>query len=187
MSGTSESEREEERTRAAGDAADALSERALRAFIDHIPELAWTARPDGYIDYYNRRWYEYTGTTAADMQGWGWQSVHDPEALPRVVERWQRSLATGESFEMEFTLRGGDGCRRWFLTRVAPQRDGDGNVIRWFGTNTNIDEIKAAQALSVEMAAQSHEVQRALLALRAENERLTRRVAELEAQHKPAP
>ena len=80
------------------------SEQALKTFVDNLPELAWTARPDGHIDYYNRRWYEYTGTTFEEMQGWGWEKVHDPELLPQVVERWNQSLATGEPFEMEFTL-----------------------------------------------------------------------------------
>ena len=123
------------------------SEHGLKTFIDNLPELAWTALPDGHIDYYNRRWYEYTGTTFEEMQGWGWEKVHDPELLPKVVERWKHSLATGEPFEMEFTLRGADGIARWFLTRVAPSRDASGKIIRWFGTNTNIDEIKASLAL----------------------------------------
>jgi PAS domain S-box-containing protein len=116
----------------------------FRTLVDHLPELAWTARPDGHIDFYNRRWYEYTGTTAAEMEGWGWQTVHDPAVLPAVLERWQRSLATGAPFEMEFPLRGADGVFRWFLTRVAPLRDSAGQIIRWFGTNTNVDEARRA-------------------------------------------
>lgn len=157
------------------------NERGLRDFVDNLPGLAWTSRPDGHIDYYNRRWYEYTGTSFEEMQGWGWQRVHDPDLLPRVLERWRHSLATGEPFEMELPLRGVDGFPRWFLTRVVPQRDGAGNIVRWFSSNTDIDAIKAAQALSVEMAAQSRETQQVLLEMRAENQRLSRRVAELEA------
>ena len=158
------------------------SETGLKTFIDHLPELAWTARPDGHIDYYNRRWYDYTGMTFEDMQGWGWQRVHDPELLPAVVERWQHSLATGEPFEMEFTLRGADGLPRWFLTRVVAARDAAGKILRWFGTNTDIHEIKAAQALTVAMVEQSRDAQRMLLAMRADKDRAERRVAQLEAE-----
>jgi PAS domain S-box-containing protein len=102
--------------------------------------LAWTARPDGFIDYYNARWFDYTGTTLEQMQGWGWKSVHDPAMLDAVVERWQRSIATGEPFEMEFPIRGADGTFRWFLTRVKPLHDAEGRLVRWFGSNTDIDD-----------------------------------------------
>jgi PAS domain S-box-containing protein len=158
------------------------SERGLQTFIDNLPELAFTARPDGHVDYYNKRWHEYTGTTFEEMQGWGWEKVHDPELLPSVVERWSRSLATGEPFEMEFTLRGKGGASRWFLTRVVPLRDGSGKIIRWFGTSTDINDIKSIQALTAAMAEQSREAQRVLLEMRAEKERAERRVAELEAE-----
>lgn len=149
-------------------------------FIDNLPELAWTARADGYIDYYNRRWYEYTGTTFEEMQGWGWEKVHDPSLLPKVVARWQASLKTGEPFEMEFTLRGADGIARWFLTRVVPMRDASGTIVRWFGTNTNIDTIKSTLALTEAMAEQSHETANVLLQMRADKERAEARVVELE-------
>jgi PAS domain S-box-containing protein len=160
------------------------SEHGLKTFIENLPELAWTALPDGHIDYYNRRWYEYTGTTFEEMQGWGWEKIHDPQLLPKVVEKWKRSLATGEPFEMEFTLRGADGVARWFLTRVVPARDGSGKIVRWFGTNTNIDAIKAGVALAEAMAEQSRDTQQALLEMRAAKERAERRVAELEAERR---
>jgi len=160
----------------------AASEQELRTFIDNLPELAWTARPDGHIDFYNKRWYEYTGTSFEEMQGWGWEKVHDPELLPRVKERWQHSLATGEPFEMEFTLRGADGDTRWFLTRVAPHRDAEGRIVRWFGTNTDIHAIKAAQVLSEAMADQSLDVQRTLLEMRADKERAEQRAEQLESR-----
>lgn len=121
------------------------SEAELRQLANLIPQLAWMANPDGNIFWYNERWYEYTGTTFEQMQGWGWQSVHDPETLPQVVERWKHSLATGEPFEMEFPLRGADGVLRWFLTRVQPMRDAAGTVVRWFGTNTNVHHVKRIQ------------------------------------------
>ena len=116
------------------------NERELRELVENLPDLAWTARPDGHIDYYNQRWYEYTGTTLEEMQGWGWTKVHDPALLDAVLERWRRSIETGNPFEMEFPLRGADGVFRWFLTRVRPLRDADGRIVRWFGSNTNIDD-----------------------------------------------
>lgn len=118
------------------------SEEKLRLMADTIPQLAWMARPDGHIFWYNRRWYEYTGTTPEEMEGWGWQSVHHPKELPKVLERWKASLVSGESFEMVFPLRGADGRFRPFLTRIAPLRDRDGTVLYWFGTNTDISEMK---------------------------------------------
>ena len=121
------------------------SEEKLRLLADTIPQLAWMARPDGHIFWYNRRWYEYTGTTAEAMEGWGWQAVHDPLELPNVLKRWQASIATGETFEMVFPLRGADGQYRSFLTRVNPFRDEHGKIIYWFGTNTDIEEQKRAQ------------------------------------------
>ena len=128
-----------------------------------MPNLAWWANGDGYITWYNHRWYEYTGTTPEQMEGWGWQSVHDPEALPKVLEQWKASIATGEPFEMEFPLRGADGVFRSFLTRGIPLKDPDGRVIRWFGTNTDISIIKQNEAeilkLSEDMAARNVELE----------------------------
>jgi len=119
----------------------------LRALFDCMPQLGWTASADGSIDFYNRGWYDYTGTTFAQMQGWGWQSVHDPELLPAVTARWLASIQQGVPFEMEFPLRRGDGVFRWFLTRVQPIRGEDGTVLRWVGINTDIhDRRQAAQA-----------------------------------------
>lgn len=122
------------------------SERQLPQFVDGIPQLAWIADRDGWIYWYNRRWYEYTGMTPEQMEGWGWQAVHDPEMLPRVLDRWRRSLETGEPFDMEFPLRGADGVFRTFLTRVLPIRDEEGRVLRWFGTNTDVEEKRRSLA-----------------------------------------
>lgn len=129
------------------------SEERLRTLADAIPQLAWTARADGFIFWYNRRWYEYTGTTPAQMEGWGWQSVHDPSVLPAVLERWKTAIATGNVFDMEFPLRGADGKYRRFLTRVVPLKDGEGRVVQWFGTNTDISERAAAEAALAHTAA----------------------------------
>ena len=120
------------------------SEEKLRLLADTIPQLAWMARPDGHIFWYNRRWYEYTGTTPEQMEGWGWQSVHDPETLPKVLERWKESIASGDPFDMVFPIKRADGLFRTFLTRVNPLRDRDDRVLYWFGTNTDIsDQVDA--------------------------------------------
>jgi PAS domain S-box-containing protein len=116
------------------------SEEELRTLANSIPQLAWMANPDGHIFWYNQGWYEYTGTSLEQIQGWGWKRVHDPNVYPRVFEKWTESIRTGSPFEMEFPLRGADGVFRWFLTRVSPFRDAQGKITRWFGTNTNIDE-----------------------------------------------
>ena len=96
------------------------SEHLFRALANSIANLAWMARPDGWIYWYNDQWYAYTGTTPADMEGWGWERVHDPAVLPAVKKEWQHSIASGTPFEMVFPLRGADGQFRRFLTRVNP-------------------------------------------------------------------
>ena len=127
---------------------DILSDEQFRLLADNIPTLCWIANGDGYIVWYNRRWHEYCGTTPEEMEGWGWQSVHDPELLPQVMDRWTTSIATGEAFEMTFPLRGGDGVFRPFLTRIQPVRDASGSIARWFGVNTDISgQADAEQAL----------------------------------------
>jgi PAS domain S-box-containing protein len=114
-----------------------------RALFDSMPQLGWAARPDGYVDFYSRGWYEYSGKTQRELQGWGWASVHDAEALPRVIERWNYSLEHGSPFEMEYKLRRRDGAMRWFLTRVNPLRDSHGAVIRWIGISSSIRSCRA--------------------------------------------
>lgn len=124
------------------------NEQQFRVLADSIPELCWMAHPDGHVFWYNRRWYEYTGTTAKAMEGWGWQSVHDPEILPEVLSNWKKSIETGEPFEMVFPIRGADGNFRPFLTRIRPLKDTKGRVIRWFGINTDIaSQRKIEEAL----------------------------------------
>jgi PAS domain S-box-containing protein len=121
------------------------SEARFRTMANSIPQLAWIGRADGYIFWYNQRWYEYTGTTPEQMEGWGWQKVHHPETLPRVMAGWQHAIETGAPFEMEFPLCGADGTFRTFLTRVQPLKDSAGHVVQWFGTNTDVDALKLAE------------------------------------------
>jgi|GEM_PF-696571 len=110
-----------------------------------IPQLAWIADPDGQIHWYNDRWYEYTGATPKQMEGWGWQSVHDPQVLPSVLAQWKRALSTGEPFQMSFPLRRADGIYHSFFTSVAPLRDAAGNILQWFGTNTDVSQLEQAE------------------------------------------
>ncbi|MFZ3286688.1 MAG: PAS domain-containing protein, partial [Telluria sp.] len=121
------------------------SEEVLRALANSIPQLAWMAQADGAIVWFNKRWYEYTGTTPDQVVGWGWQMTQDPEVLPQMLQRWHASIDTGDPFEMEFPIRGADGQYRWFLTRVSAVRDRHGKVLRWFGTNTDVDQVKRVQ------------------------------------------
>ncbi|HWQ90437.1 MAG TPA: PAS domain S-box protein, partial [Clostridia bacterium] len=124
------------------------SEERFRTMADAIPQLAWIARADGHIFWFNRRCYEYTGATPEQLEGWGWRSVADPQVMPKVLEQWRGSIASGQPFSMEFPLRGADGQFRPFLTRVMPLKDNEGRVVLWFGTNTDITELKeAAEAL----------------------------------------
>lgn len=121
------------------------------AFADHLPQLAWIANPGGDAYWYNRQWYQYTGTTPEEMFGQGWRDVLDPVVLPQVVERWFAAVASGEPAEWAFPIKGADGVFRPFLTRVQPQKDEKGQVIRWFGTNTEISEQqRIAEVLSEE-------------------------------------
>lgn len=123
-------------------AENALREREdeLRSMVDALPQLAWMADEKGWIYWYNRRWYAYTGTTLKEMEGWGWRKVHHPDHLDRVVARIQHSWDTGEPWEDTFPLRGADGQYRWFLSRAMPIKDARGKVVRWFGTNTDVTE-----------------------------------------------
>jgi PAS domain S-box-containing protein len=103
------------------------------------------ADASGSIHWYNRRWFEYTGATARDMVGWGWQRMHHPEHVSRVTEKFRRHIASGEPWEDTFPLRGRDGTYRWFLSRAFPLRDHTGRVVSWFGTNTDVTAQREAE------------------------------------------
>lgn len=120
------------------------SEQRLLALANTIPQLAWMADADGTIHWYNDRWYDYTGTTPEQMLSRGWQSMHDPEFLSQVMDKWQASIATGTPFECTFPLRGANGEFRTFFTRAAPLRDAAGRIVQWFGTNTDVTPLEEA-------------------------------------------
>ncbi|CAM3166372.1 PAS domain-containing protein [Corallococcus sp. ZKHCc1 1396] len=125
-------------------------EQQFRTLADSIPQLSWMTEPDGSIFWYNQRWYDYTGTSLEQMAGWGWKSVHDPDDVDRVVAHYQEAMREGRLWEDQFRLRRADGTYRWFLSRAMPVRDAEGRIVRWFGTNTDIDdERKAVEALKL--------------------------------------
>jgi PAS domain S-box-containing protein len=121
------------------------SEERFRTLAENISQLAWMADEKGWIYWYNRRWYDYTGATLEQTQGWGWTTVHHPDHVERVIERISRSWDTGEPWEDTFPLRGRDGTYRWFLSRALPIRNEQGQVTRWFGTSTDVTEQRAAE------------------------------------------
>lgn len=127
--------------------AEGLREKSdqFTALANNIPQLAWLADKNGWIFWYNQRWYEYTGTNLAAMEGWGWQAVHHPDHVDRVSKRIQHAWDTGEPWEDTFPLRRADGEFRWFLSRANPLKDDAGNVVLWCGTNTDITEQLEAQ------------------------------------------
>ncbi|NUO52174.1 MAG: PAS domain S-box protein, partial [Polyangiaceae bacterium] len=118
------------------------SELQFRTLADNISQFAWMTDETGSISWFNRRWFEYTGTTLDEVKGWGWQKVHHPEHARRVVEKIRHHFETGEIWEDTFPLRGKDGRYRWFLSRALPIRDEAGHVVRWFGTNTDVTETR---------------------------------------------
>jgi PAS domain S-box-containing protein len=132
-------------------------EHSLRFILDGMPQLVWSTRPDGYHDFYNRRWYEYTGADPEVTRGAGWNDPLHPDDQERAWERWQRSLGTGEDYEIEYRFRRADGEYRWFLGRALPMRDAEGRIVRWFGTCTDVDDQKRLDQQRAEVLAQAEE------------------------------
>src|ERR1700688_3385370 len=121
------------------------SEAKLRKIIDTIPTLAWCSLPDGTGIFWNRRWHEYTGLTLEVARGWGWQDAIHAEDLKEITDKWLGFLASGQPGEVEGRLRRFDGVYRWFLFRAEPLRDESGNIVNWYGTDTDIDDRKRAE------------------------------------------
>ncbi|MFD1843198.1 PAS domain-containing protein [Sphingomonas qilianensis] len=139
------------RDAAAWRATDNANHRALteshnrfRVLADSMPQMVWSTLPDGYHDYYNARWYEFTGMTEGSTDGAEWNGMFHPDDQEGAQELWQHSLATGEPYQIEYRLRRRDGVYRWTLGRALPLRDETGAIVRWFGTCTDIDEAKQA-------------------------------------------
>lgn len=164
----------------------------FRTLANSIPQLAWMADGAGFIFWYNQRWYDYTGTTLDEMRGWGWRSVHHPEHVQRVVDRIRHSFATGEAWEDTFPLRSHTGEYRRFLSRAFPIRDEQGHVLRWFGTNTDIEErLRAEEELQRRITFEeqligivSHDLRNPVHAIQLASELMLRREALDERQTK---
>jgi PAS domain S-box-containing protein len=135
------------------------SEESFRTLANNISQLAWMADAQGTIFWYNQRWYDYTGTSLDEMYGWGWQKVHHPDHVQRVVDKIRLSFDAGVIWEDTFPLRARDGTYRWFLSRAVPVRDEHGQVFRWCGTNTDIterlDDQARIEALNASLQAQA--------------------------------
>jgi PAS domain S-box-containing protein len=123
------------------------SESNLRQVIDTIPALAWCNLPDGPNEFLSKGWHEYTGLSEEQSHGWGWQAAFHPDDLPPLMEKWTKMLSSGEPDEIEARLRRQDGVYHWFLIRAHPFRDESGTIVRWYGTSTDIDDRKRAEAL----------------------------------------
>jgi PAS domain S-box-containing protein len=124
------------------------NEQTLRSTINAIPTTAWSTRPDGYCEFLNQRWLDYAGMTAEQAQGWGWGTAIHPDDVDRLVRYWQSCLESGTPVEVEARMRRFDGVYRWFLFRANPLRDESGKIVRWYGTNIDIEDRKKAEEVS---------------------------------------
>ncbi|MFS0738056.1 PAS domain-containing protein [Sphingomonas sp. 1P06PA] len=174
LSGTKKAER----ALAASNAAVAESEARLQGITDSVDQMIWSTRPDGFHDYYNRRWYEFTGVPYGSTDGEEWNGMFHPDDQERAWATWQHSLATGETYHIEYRLRHHSGLYRWVLGRAQPVRDEAGAIMRWFGTCTDIEEMVAAReelarsrmTLEEQVAERTADLARALDQLRQEAE-----------------
>jgi PAS domain S-box-containing protein len=112
-----------------------------------VARHAWSARSDGFADFFNKQWLEYTGLSADQAVGWGWKAAIDPDHLPRMLEAFQAAVDSGKSFETEGRFRRYGGEYRWFLFRGSPLLDASGQVVKWYGTNTDLEDRKRAEFL----------------------------------------
>ena len=127
-------------------------ERKLRDVIETIPAFAWTALPDGSVDFVNRSWEEYSGLSTEKTVGSGWEAAVHPEDLKRYSEKWRATMASGAPLEHELRIRRTDGEYRWFLVRAVPMRDARGTIVKWYGTTADIEDRKQAEQLQADLA-----------------------------------
>jgi two-component system CheB/CheR fusion protein len=140
---------------------------------DFMPQMVWSTNPDGHHDFYNKGWYDFTGLSFEESRNDGWSSVLHPEDQAHTWAAWNESLTTGRSYETEYRMRRHDGVYRWFLARAVPLRDSDGNVVKWFGTCTDIhDQRLMNDILELKVKERTEELQRINLELEASNNEL---------------
>jgi PAS domain S-box-containing protein len=146
----------------------AATENALRRAVDTTPAFIHTARPDGYLDYFNRGWLDFLGKSLEDVCGWRWTDSVHPEDVAELVQKWHAALASGEPLEVEARVRRADGSYRAFLHRKLPLRDEHGNIVKWFGSSVDIEDRKCAEQ---KIAEETNKLKRSEFYLR-EGERL---------------
>ena len=164
------------------------SEERYRFLAETVPVQIWTALPDGRLDYVSSKAERDFGIPTARLLDEGWLQVLHPDDVPLAVERWTRSLTTGEHYEIQFRLKIHDGSYAWHLARAVPQLDAAGRVVRWFGTNTNIEEQRELQrktlALLAEVAEEARTMEATIASMRSERDAALSRLAALEAELK---
>ncbi len=130
-------------------------EAKFRVLTEAIPQLVWTSKPDGWMDYFNQRWFDYTGLTLEQSKGWGWGSAVHPDDVQHCVRTWNGALESGKAYEVEFRFRrASDGSYRWHLGRGVPFRDAQGAILKWLGTATDIEDYKAAESRNLALQAE---------------------------------
>src|SRR5205085_2320400 len=123
----------------------AESEQRYRDLADAMPQIVFSARPDGHLDYYNRRWYEFTGFERGQKGGDSWDAILHPDDVERCRDTWYAAVRSGEPYEIEYRFRDKNGVYRWHLGRALPARDANGAIVRWYGTCTDIEQLKRAE------------------------------------------
>ncbi len=155
------------------------SEARYRTLADAMPQIVWTADADGSLDYYNQRWFDYTGMTLEQSKGWGWQPVLHPEDVENCLRCWSKAVKTGERYDIEYRFkRASDGAYRWHLGRATPARDQHGHIIKWYGTCTDIEDQKRTEQALQERQAQIGQLNAEL------EQRVVERTSELAAANK---
>ena len=133
--------------------------RLYRLIAESIPHIVWTARADGWVDFFNHRIYEYSGAEPRDLEGWGWTEGLHPEDRERCLAIWTRALQSGERYEAEYRMRRADGVYRWYHGSAVPLRGADGRIVRWFGTCTDIEQqVRSAQILETTVEERTREL-----------------------------
>ncbi|WP_246275721.1 PAS domain S-box protein [Brasilonema bromeliae] len=121
------------------------SEERYRLLAENVPQMVWMSNHDGFVEYYNQRWLDYTGLKSQEILGWNWQQLVHPDDLPQTIEQWTTGLKTGNRYEVQYRLKRVDGVYRWHLAQALPLRDEDGTILKWFGTCTDIDDQKQTE------------------------------------------